>query len=454
MTQNRQTLHRNRCSTQEFLFSQTDTREDDPMSDGGRSDVSLISAGLDELLKEFPDILSGKAFADAPMDRLRSSSKFGAMAVRIDSFSATPETEEEREECAANILLDVARAIDSACNMSDASRGMWGIGHGVLGCFFPEEDEVSCMELADTIRKNLAKIRDETITIGIALYPLIQFRRSQILENACKALDHAAFSGPGSTAIFDAVSLNISGDKLYQNGHIHEAVEEFKKALLIDPSNVNVHNSLGVCYGVLGVYKKAFEEFKTAIRLNNNEIMAIYNAGLINLFMGNRDNALKFFLVAGRIREDVFETAFQTGRLYLEMGKPVEGKNFLEKAAKLRPESGAVFRCLGKCYAALKMRNRAIRSYKKAVKLNPYDAASLSALGYLFDIQDENPEIATVFCQHSVEISPENGLFRHRLGRLYLKQNRLDEALTEFLKATELGHDSHQFIEEIRKLDA
>lgn len=459
MTQDRQTLHRNRCSTQEeFLFSQTDTRECDPMSDSDRSDDHLISVGLYELSEAFPDILSGKTLTDAAMTRLESSSAFGAMAVRIDSFSTGTKTDAEKHEIethAADILLDVARAVDSTCNLSDTSRGIWGeVTHGVLGCFFPEKDEASCLELADTLRKNLALLRDETVTIGIALYPLIQFGKNEILENACKALDHAAFSGPGNTAVFDAVSLNISGDKLYQKGKIDEAIEEFGKALLIDPSNINVHNSLGVCYGVLGIYKKAFEEFKTAIRLDNNEIMAIYNAGLINLFMGNKDNALKFFLVAGRLGEDVFEVAFQTGRLYLEMEKLSDAKNFLEKAATLRPSSGSVFRYLGECYTALKMKDQAILAYKKAIKLNPYDATSLSALGYLFDIQNENPEIATVFCQHSVALSPENGLFRHRLGRLYLKQNRKDEALAEFIRAANLGHDSHPFIEEIQKPDA
>jgi tetratricopeptide (TPR) repeat protein len=76
----------------------------------------------------------------------------------------------------------------------------------------------------------------------------------------------------------------------------------------------------------------------------------------------------------------------------------------------------------------------------------------LSALGYLFDIQGENPEITTIFCQQSVEIAPENGLFRNRLGRLYLKQNQLKEALIEFEKAQDLGHDSMEFIDKIKDM--
>jgi tetratricopeptide (TPR) repeat protein len=185
--------------------------------------------------------------------------------------------------------------------------------------------------------------------------------------------------------------------------------------------------------------------------LDPAEVMAIYNAGLVNMFTGKKEKSLEYFLRAESLGEEVFEVAFQIGRLYSETGAAEKGKNFLEKAVRLRPESSSALRYLGDCYAALNMSAEALRTYKKAVRLNPFDAASLSAIGYLFDVKGENPEIATVFCQHSVEIAPGNGLFRHRLGLLYLKQNRFDDALKEFIKAIELGHhDSIQLIEDIQ----
>ena len=65
---------------------------------------------------------------------------------------------------------------------------------------------------------------------------------------------------------------------------------------------------------------------------------------------------------------------------------------------------------------------------------------------YIF--QNKDLEIGTMFCQQSIQISPEDGLFRHRLGRLYLKQNRLDEALKEFKTAIALGYDSSEYVEQ------
>ena len=82
------------------------------------------------------------------------------------------------------------------------------------------------------------------------------------------------------------------------------------------------------------------------------------------------------------------------------------------------------------------------------MKINPEDAASLSILGWLYVKRGESLDVASVLCEQSVQIDPDNGLFRHRLGRVYLEQGRMDTALAEFELAAALGHDSRRKIEE------
>ena len=66
------------------------------------------------------------------------------------------------------------------------------------------------------------------------------------------------------------------------------------------------------------------------------------------------------------------------------------------------------------------------------------------------DDSGENPEIALIFCQESVTLAPDNGLFRYRLGRLYYKLDRFTEALQEFKKAKFLGYDAPEYIQKIQ----
>jgi tetratricopeptide (TPR) repeat protein len=342
-----------------------------------------------------------------------------------------------------------ARLIDDLCRQHNGSWGL--VNSGFFGAFFEGKNGSQCHKLIQKFQKTLKKQADITVSAGIAEYPMLNYKPAEMLSSALKALDHASFFGPGSTTIFDAVSLNISGDKLFDKGDIDGSIDEFKRALKLDPSNINVHNSLGVCYGLIGDYQEAKSEFNTALTLNSNEVMPWYNLGFTQMLAGNRNKALDLFLKANTINQDVFEVVFQTGRLLVEMQQPGSGRKYLEHATRLDPKSGAAFRYLGECYTSIGKVEEAIVAYKTAIKQNPSDAASLSAMGCLFDEQGENLEISVVFCQESVQLSPENGLFRYRLGQLYFKQNRLDDALKEFKKAALLGQDASEYITKIQK---
>ena len=444
MTHKKPGLFQSRSSSQQFLFSKTDSK---PKDDKAKDPLLFDS---DKLSKSFPDILAGKSFIGHAMTALDSATKFTAMVIRIDNLKH--KEKKAASNHAVDLLVDVAKVIDKLCQ---SENGIWGqLDQDIYGCFFSDKNEASAPKLSKKIQNNLGKLRKETVSIGAASYPTIDFNKEQIIDNARKALEHAAFFGPDSSVSFDAVSLNISGDELYQKGDIDGAIEEFKTALLLDPSNVNVHNSLGVCYGVQRTYEKALEEFEEAIRLDPDEVMSIFNAGLVNMLTDKKDKALEYFLDADSKEECIFEVAIQTGKLYLEMRKPEKAKIFLEKAVRARPESGLASRFLGECCAAMNMTDDAVSAYKKAIRQNPNDADSLSALGYLYDLQGENPEITTIFCQQSVDIAPENGLFRYRLGSLYLKRDQLKDALEQLQKADALGHDCKDLIKKIKKLKA
>ncbi|MGD8520445.1 MAG: tetratricopeptide repeat protein [Desulfobacterales bacterium] len=433
MTKQKPVPIQRRDSTRHFLYSKTDTQK------LINKDIRPREDAWKAIKRKFPDVLSGQPFIDYAMDRLMAKEMFGAMAFKVDR---PPKKEKQLVKYA-----EIAAALDALCKKENA---LWGVfDDSMLGGYFPEKDEFDCYRLARSFQKSLTKQTKSTVTIGIAAFPTLSYPKYNILDNARKALEHAVFFGPSSAQIFDAVSLNINGDQLYEKGDIQGAIEEFKQALLLDPANVNVHNSLGVCYGVQGEYKRAIKQFKATIALDSKEYMAIYNLGLINMLSGHKDKALSFFAKANGFTADVFEIVFQTGKLYLENGDFKKAQTFLEQASRLNPTAGAVFRYLGECHGAAGRTKAAITAYKKAVKQNPSDAASLSALGCLFDKEGENPEIATMFCQESVGLSPDNALFRYRLGRLYLKQNQLKKALSEFKLAVRLGHDASDYIKKI-----
>ena len=447
-----QKLFRHRRGPRDFLLYQIETRE--------AHDPDAVPAGQkdDDLAAAIKDLLVGESFLRSALEKMDVHLKFGVLAVRVDAakgkdsgspLSSPPENAPPAVQNDPAALLATAQALEQVCARHEAVWGRWD--STIFGCFVARADRNQCLDLAQTIRQNIAlRNKGTTVSIGIALFPTVNFPRESMFANAQKALEHAAFFGPESTVPFDAVTLNVSGDQLYQQNDVVGAIRELKTALTIDPSNVNVHNSLGVCYAEKQAWDLAREAFETARWLDPEDTMAAYNLGLIHMLQDEPQEALEFFRSAVEIDDEMFEAYIQMGRLLLKAERAGEARSYLERAVELNPQTAPPHRFLGLCLEHLDQPQAAISAYRQAVKCNPHDAASLSALGFLLDQAGENLEITTLFCKQGVDLEPGDGLYRHRLGLLYLKGGRQSAALAQFEKAVELGHDSQAQIDALK----
>lgn len=433
-------VNRNLTATQHFLFSKTPA--EGTYSPSRDTPPPSVPSGTDDPLRQhYPRLRFDNAYMTWAAEKAAAAPLFTALALRIDTAAYRHAEDLERLQ---TLRLKVAEAIDKGCA---ADNGCWGLmTPDIFGCVFPEKDVASGLAIAKKLQEHVNATAGLTLTIGLAAFPCLKYSPQDVIENAKKALEHAFFMGPGGRACFDAVSLNISGDRYYDAGDIDSAIKEFRNALRLDPRNVNVLNSLGVCFGVQQNHQKALTAFETALKINAEEILALYNAGLVNLLLEERDNALKFWLKAAPLGKDVFELNFQTGKLLLESGQPEKAQKLIQRAAELKPESATVQRLLGDTYLVQRLLDQAIAPYKKALRIHPNDAPALSGLGCCYELKNENLDIALAFCQQSVEITPDNGRFHMRLGRLLKKTGQFDKALNAFKKAESLGENARESI--------
>lgn len=372
--------------------------------------------------------------------RLETWENFAALAVCIDPMSA----QADRQAVQTSLEACLARTLQE-------KNGFWyPWGTDLYGCAVPACDTAEANELAVRLQTQLAQECMETISIGLSQFPLLDFDRAATMQNCCKALDHAAFFGPGSRVGLDSVSLNICGDQYYQHGQMEEAVREYRTALRLNSKDVNVLNSLGVCLARLEDRGGAREFFQKALHVAPNEAMAIFNLGVLDELEGDSQSALERFRQALHIDPNTFEIPFHISKLLWEQNTPAEAVPMLKTALKINPTYAPAYALLGQCLEAMGQPREAISALKKAVKLNPNDAAALSALGTLYDQKGENPEICLTFCRQSVALCPDIGLYRWRLARLYQKYNQMEAALAEFEAAAAQGYDAAAQLAEIR----
>jgi tetratricopeptide (TPR) repeat protein len=433
-------LFKKRSSTQEFLFSHSDDIID---TDHAQQVINnRESAAATRADAHFSDMLDRQGLVHAIDTHMASAATLCAIAVKIDWAAGAKADNITKTGVPADTVLSIA-------TLCRTSKGTWArIDPDRFACVFPHRTATDGHVLAQHLLNAFPDAESPPLTIGVAAYPTIDYARTQIVSNAEKALEHAGFFGPGTITGFDAVSLNISGDRHYQTGDIAGAMDEYKQGLLLDPADVNLHNSLGVCHGILKDFDNALSAFENAIRLSPQEVMAIYNKGYILLLSGNREKALEYFLEAEAREPNVFEVIFHIGQTFMEMGAADKARPYLEAATLANSRSGPAFKSLGACLDKLGLTKDAIQAYKNAVKINPGDADSLSLLGRLYSERGESLDVASVLCEQSVRLSPDNGLFRHRLGHVFLNQGKLNHALAEFELAAAMGHDSQPQIEE------
>jgi tetratricopeptide (TPR) repeat protein len=427
--------------TEDFLFNP-------PVASATEVTSSLDEKDTREALQQaFPDIPWSDDFIQKAMEQVQPVTCFGTLIVRVDPGAKTEDGTDKDE---AKRIVDIGRFVAELCQRE---HGTWGaIDTESIGCFLPGKNDADTLHLAKDIQIRARGLNSMTVSIGIASYPKADYAKADIFENAKKALTHASFFGADSAVMFDAVSLNISGDECYQQGDVPGAIAELKQALKLDPNNINILNSLGVCYGVSGDTEKALAAFKKVIQIDPNEIMAYYNAGYVYGLKHQPADALKYYQQAEAIDQNVFEVTFQIGKLYLDQADSSTAKTYFEKALTLQPESWITNFHLGECCEVLNMHDEAILYYEAAVKRNPKDACALSALGTLYADKAENPEISTLFCKKAVEMSPENGLFHYRLGKIYVQQKQLSKAVSAFKRAVELGHPAESEIDSIKAM--
>lgn len=301
----------------------------------------------------------------------------------------------------------------------------------------------------------------KTVSAGVASFPYSDFKKTEILYNCRKALVHAAFFGNSGVALFDAVSLNISGDIYFSDGDLVKAVKEYKRGLKCDEGNVNLHNSLGVTYAMMNKFSAAMSCFEKALELDESSFMALYNIGLGKLHQGKKKKAISHFKRAmGCVYEDgpdddrilINDLRRQIGILASETEDYQLALDYLipwhESSLSKRQAERVVFN-IGRSYYGLRQNRKAMEWLQRALQNNEYDGRAMHFLGKVYHEEGEGDEIALSLCRKSVELEPGNKRYLLELAHIQLHCSMFSDAcenLKRCLKSRELRVEAQLFL--------
>ncbi len=294
--------------------------------------------------------------------------------------------------------------------------------------FLKDADEKQALSWARNLKKKLPEDLGTTYSIGIACFPCIDFKKSDIPQNGRKALLHAAFFGPDTMILFDGISQNVSGDIYYGEGDLVRAIKEYRKGLEMDPANTNLLNSLGEAFAQMNKPRKAGPFFEAVLHTEPKHYMALYNLGVTSLITAEDDKAIAYFEKAlGVYRRkpevnQINDLLLQLGKLYCRTGAYNKAVALFEKE-KIMDEAGtiisgryALLRYLGEAYMGCGRNKEAIMVLQRAIRYNPHDAYALSMLGELYGLENQGDDIALSLCQQAVNIDDRQWKHWYRLA--------------------------------------
>jgi len=163
------------------------------------------------------------------------------------------------------------------------------------------------------------------------------------------------------------------GDAHLKAGRLEQAIEEFQKAVALDPLSPVFYNYLGLAYFFNRQYNAAIQAFNRALQLNPNFTEVHNNLGMVYSERGDKERARAEFQEV--IRAKAYPTPevayYNLGKLSLTDKNYEEAAFFFQKALESNPELPKVHERLGFTYELMGKLEEAEKEYQEALKLEP-----------------------------------------------------------------------------------
>ena len=182
--------------------------------------------------------------------------------------------------------------------------------------------------------------------------------------------------------------------------------------------NDDHYNSLGVNYLNNGQHNYAIGALKKAVKLNPSNVEAHFNLGRAYKRGGMDERARSEFSISTRLNPEIFNECVKKYSEKIDY-KLTETQNYSE---------------LGSAYAEKGMINDAIDAYNKLIALEPENARAHYNLGTLYSKRGMYDNAADEFWM-AVEIDPDMSEAHYNLGLAYYRQGMFEKAIAEY-KAT------------------
>ncbi|MBV9508989.1 MAG: glycosyltransferase family protein [Caulobacteraceae bacterium] len=169
----------------------------------------------------------------------------------------------------------------------------------------------------------------------------------------------------------DAVSCNVLAVCLLQLGNAEDSLLWADKALAIDQTLDDAHNSRGNALNRLGRHEAAIEAFRASLSVRPRDPVVLINMANALRDLGRCEEALGVIDQALALDRSIAVAHSNRGNLLQDLGRPQEALLSYHRAIALNPNFAEPHQHRGNVLIGLGRYDEAIRSFDAALALNP-----------------------------------------------------------------------------------
>ena len=218
-----------------------------------------------------------------------------------------------------------------------------------------------------------------------------------------------------------------------------EAEARLKEALAAEPDNAEVHAAYGRYHFGQGRYTQAESAYQKAISLDKGNFLA--HMDLADLYLSIKRTpkaAAEIYRKAVTLKPAYSPARFGLGMALLAAGDKPGAMAELQQATRLGPQDPTPLHVIGRIHASDKQFEQAVQSLTAALRAKSDFMPALIDRADVYAEMEKNREAAADY-ERVLTANPKDSISRVKLGMIYQRLHRLDDAETAYHAALKVN---------------
>jgi len=227
---------------------------------------------------------------------------------------------------------------------------------------------------------------------------------------------------------------------LFTQGQLQQALSESSKLLERFPNSVVLYNIAGACNAGLMQFDAAINNYKKALRINPYYADAYSNMGNVLKDKGDLEGAIENYKQALKIKPDYAQAYNNMGNALKDKGDLEAAIQSYKQALKIKPDYAQAFSNMGNALKSQGDVEAAIDCFKQALKIKPDYAQAYNNMGNALS-EKGDLEVAIENYKQALKIKPDYVQAYNNIGIALKDKGDLEAAIESYKQVLKIKPD-------------